>query len=95
MVGKAADFVYLHDLDTTIRRSSRPEMYNTHLAGGTLLISRGDLERRPELASGEALDRRLTLINRIRGAAGSAIPDPSHRIRPAPARDGPYLGPGH
>lgn len=69
MVGKAADFVYLQDLDTTIRRSSRPEMYNTHLAGGTLLISRGDLEA----AGGWRPVRRsidVTLINRIRGAGG-------------------------
>ena len=69
MVGKAADFVYLHDLDTTIRRSSPPEMYNTHLAGGTLLISRGDLEA----AGGWRPVRRsvdVTLINRIRGAGG-------------------------
>jgi len=69
MVGKAADFVYLHDLDTTIRRSSPAEMYNTHLAGGTLLISRGDLEA----AGGWRPVRRsidVTLINRIRGAGG-------------------------
>jgi hypothetical protein len=70
MVGKAADFVYLHDLDTTIRRSSSAEMYNTHLAGGTLLISRGDLEA----AGGWRPVRRsvdVTLINRIRGAGGA------------------------
>lgn len=69
MVGKAADFVYLHDLDTTIRRSSAPEVYNAHLAGGTLLISRGDLEA----AGGWRPVRRsvdVTLINRILGAGG-------------------------
>lgn len=69
MVGKAADFVYLHDLDTTIRRSNHPETYNMHLAGGTLLISRGDLEA----AGGWRPVRRsvdVTLINRIRGAGG-------------------------
>ena len=46
LVGKALDTVYLADRDQTVRRT-RPqgETYNRHVAGGTLLISRHDLER--------------------------------------------------
>ena len=45
LVGKAAEFVHLHALDTTVRRQNgRAENYAGVVAGGTMLISRGDLE---------------------------------------------------
>jgi hypothetical protein len=45
LVGKAAEFVHLHALDITVRRESGPaESYAPVVAGGTMLISRGDLE---------------------------------------------------
>ncbi|WP_090787249.1 glycosyltransferase family 2 protein [Asanoa ishikariensis] len=45
LVGKAAEFVHLHALDTTVRRQNgRAEHYAGVVAGGTMLISRGDLE---------------------------------------------------
>ncbi len=45
LVGKAAEFVHLHALDTTVRRQDgRAENYAGVVAGGTMLISRGDLE---------------------------------------------------
>lgn len=46
IVGKALETVYLTDCDQTVRRFRRQgEMYNRHLPGATLLISRHDLER--------------------------------------------------
>ena len=46
LVGKALDTVYLADRDRTARRIRRQgETYNRHVAGGTLLISRHDLDR--------------------------------------------------
>ncbi|GIF52732.1 glycosyltransferase involved in cell wall biosynthesis [Asanoa ferruginea] len=45
LVGKSAEFVHLHALDTTVRRDAgRSEIYARVVAGGTMLISRGDLE---------------------------------------------------
>jgi hypothetical protein len=45
VVGKPAEFVYLEDLDTTVRRASaRSEEYGTAVAGGTMLMARGDLD---------------------------------------------------
>ncbi|MEV1287842.1 glycosyltransferase [Micromonospora sp. NPDC049679] len=70
MVGKSAEFVYLQTLDTTVRRAAgRPEAYVQVVAGGTMLISRGDLEQvggwRPVPRS---IDRGL--IDRVRRAGG-------------------------
>jgi len=70
MVGKGAEFVYLQTLDTTVRRDvGRTEVYVTVVAGGTMLISRGDLEQiggwRPVSRS---IDRGL--IDRVRRAGG-------------------------
>jgi hypothetical protein len=44
VVGKGAEFVYLAPRDVTVRRSMASEVYDRYVAGGTLLISRGDLE---------------------------------------------------
>jgi hypothetical protein len=44
MVGKGAEFVYLEDAKVTIRRwSGKAEWDDTQVAGGTMLIDRGDL----------------------------------------------------
>lgn len=44
LVGKGSEFVYLAELDTTIRRfPTGAESANRNLAGGTLLLGRGDL----------------------------------------------------
>ena len=46
LVGKALDTVYLADRDQTVRRPrGQGETHNRHVAGGTLLISRHDLDR--------------------------------------------------
>ncbi|GAB3155005.1 hypothetical protein GCM10027290_50510 [Micromonospora sonneratiae] len=70
LVGKGAEFVYLQALDTTVRRDvGRTEVYVSVVAGGTMLISRGDLEQvggwRPVSRS---IDRGL--IDRIRRSGG-------------------------
>ncbi|WP_329106726.1 glycosyltransferase [Micromonospora sp. NBC_01699] len=70
MVGKGAEFVYLQTLDTTVRRSAGfAEEYVPVVAGGTMLISRGDLEQvggwRPVPRS---IDRGL--LDRVRRAGG-------------------------
>jgi hypothetical protein len=45
LVGKAAEFVYLQALGVTVRRRAvPPETYGPPVAGGTMLMSRGDLE---------------------------------------------------
>nr|MDT0657421.1 glycosyltransferase [Micromonospora sp. DSM 115978] len=45
LVGKGTEFVYLEHLDTTIRRlSGVPETDGDLVAGGTMLLARGDLE---------------------------------------------------
>jgi hypothetical protein len=44
VAGKAAEFVYLAPYGTTIRRRMASEVYSDVVAGGTLLLSRGDLE---------------------------------------------------
>lgn len=45
VVGKPDEFVFLEELDTTLRRRGfRHEEYSHWVAGGTLLISRADLE---------------------------------------------------
>lgn len=45
MVGKAAEFVHVEPLAATIRRETMaPEVYGDPVAGGTMLIGRGELE---------------------------------------------------
>ncbi|GAB3810496.1 hypothetical protein [Micromonospora zhanjiangensis] len=45
LVGKGAEFVHLEDLNITVRRpSGRAEYDGDLVAGGTMLIARGDLE---------------------------------------------------
>ncbi len=46
LVGKGAEFVYLEDAGITVRRrSGRAEWDDSVVAGGTMLIGKGDLER--------------------------------------------------
>ncbi|GAA3766157.1 hypothetical protein GCM10022225_60610 [Plantactinospora mayteni] len=70
MVGKAAEFVHLGALDTTVRRDAgAAESFAPVVAGGTILIGRGDLAEvggwRPVPSS---VDRGL--IDRVRRAGG-------------------------
>ncbi|WP_326561286.1 glycosyltransferase [Micromonospora sp. NBC_01796] len=70
LVGKGAEFVYLQTLDTTVRRDvGLAEEYISVVAGGTMLISRGDLEQvggwRPVPRS---IDRGL--LDRVRRSGG-------------------------
>jgi hypothetical protein len=70
LVGKPAEFVYLQTLDTTVRRDAgAPESFAPVVAGGTMLIGRGDLEQvggwRPVPRS---VDRGL--LDRVRRAGG-------------------------
>lgn len=70
LVGKGAEFVHLAALDTTVRRAAgAPESFAPLVAGGTMLIGRGDLEQvggwRPVPRS---VDRGL--IERVRAAGG-------------------------
>lgn len=45
LVGKAAEFVVLQTLGVTVRRAAvPPEAYGAPVAGGTMLMARGDLE---------------------------------------------------
>jgi hypothetical protein len=43
VAGKAPEFVYLGDLDLTVRRGLAFERFGGHIAGGTIAIHRGDL----------------------------------------------------
>nr|MDT0660205.1 glycosyltransferase [Micromonospora sp. DSM 115978] len=70
LVGKAAEFVHLESLGTTVRRDAgAAEAFTPVVAGGTMLIGRGDLERvggwRPVPRS---VDRGL--LDRVRRAGG-------------------------
>jgi hypothetical protein len=44
VTGKAAEFVYLRPVDLTVRRRMTGEQYADVVAGGAMLIGRGDLE---------------------------------------------------
>jgi hypothetical protein len=44
VVGKGAEFVYLEARDLTVRRYMGSELFNTVVAGGTILLGKGDLE---------------------------------------------------
>lgn len=70
LVGKGAEFVYLQTLDTTVRRDpGAPEAFTSVVAGGTMLISRGDLE---EVGGWRPVPRSIDrgLIDRVRRAGG-------------------------
>ncbi|SNT57832.1 Glycosyltransferase involved in cell wall bisynthesis [Asanoa hainanensis] len=70
LVGKAAEFVHLHALDTTVRRQNgRAEHYAGVVAGGTMLISRGDLE---EVGGWRPVPRSIDrgLISRVTRSGG-------------------------
>ncbi|MGI5211688.1 glycosyltransferase [Plantactinospora sp. CA-290183] len=70
VVGKAAEFVYLETLDTTVRRDAgEPETFTRLIAGGTMLISRGDLE---EVGGWRPVPRSVDrgLLDRVRRAGG-------------------------
>ena len=70
LVGKSAEFVHLHALDTTVRRDSgRNEVYARVVAGGTMMISRGDLE---EIGGWRPVPRSIDrgLIERVARAGG-------------------------
>ncbi|MEV0157510.1 hypothetical protein AB0H57_27815 [Micromonospora sp. NPDC050686] len=69
VVGKGAEFVYLEPRDLTVRRRMASEFYDDVVAGGTMLLSRGDLEAaggwRPVNRS---IDR--ALLDRVLDAGG-------------------------
>ncbi|MFC0007396.1 hypothetical protein [Micromonospora siamensis] len=69
VVGKGAEFVYLEPRDLTVRRRMASEIYDDVVAGGTMLLSRGDLEAvggwRPVNRS---IDR--ALLDRVLDAGG-------------------------
>jgi hypothetical protein len=69
VVGKGAEFVYLEPFDTTVRRRMGGELYTDVVAGGTMMISRGDLDEvggwRPVARS---VDR--ALLDRVLAAGG-------------------------
>ena len=44
VVGKGAEFVYLEPRDQTVRRRMGNEFYTDVVAGGTMLLAKGDLE---------------------------------------------------
>lgn len=70
LVGKSAEFVYLQALNTTVRREAgAPEAYAKVVAGGTMLMSRGDLE---EVGGWRPVPRSIDrgLIDRVRRAGG-------------------------
>ena len=69
VVGKGAEFVYLAPRHVTVRRPMESEVYDRYVAGGTLLLGRGDLEAvggwRPVTRS---VDR--ALLDRVLAAGG-------------------------
>lgn len=70
LVGKAAEFVYFTELDRTIRRfAGGAETWNDLIAGGAMLLSRGDLlDAGGWRRARRAVDR--LLINDVRMAGG-------------------------
>ncbi|MBE1485435.1 glycosyltransferase family 2 protein [Plantactinospora soyae] len=70
LVGKPAEFVYVETLGTTVRRDAgAPESFAPVVAGGTMLIGRGDLE---EVGGWRPVPRSVDrgLIDRVRRAGG-------------------------
>jgi hypothetical protein len=71
MVGKAAEFVHVEPLDATIRRETMaPEVYGDPVAGGTMLIGRGELE---ELGGWRPVPRSVDrgMLDRLLRAGGT------------------------
>lgn len=71
LVGKGSEFVYLAEIDTTIRRfPNGVETPNRNLAGGTLMIARHDLER---VGGWREIPRAVdqALIDDVQGAGGA------------------------
>ncbi|HEY7222781.1 MAG TPA: glycosyltransferase [Micromonosporaceae bacterium] len=69
LVGKIAEFVHLATHEVTVRRRMTSEIYTTTVAGGTILISRGDLE---DLGGWRPVPRSVdrALLDRVRRANG-------------------------
>jgi hypothetical protein len=69
LIGKIAEFVHLATHDVTVRRRMTSEIYTTTVAGGTMLISRGDLE---DLGGWRPVPRSVdrALLDRVRRANG-------------------------
>lgn len=69
VVGKGAEFVHLETHDVTVRRRMGSELYTDVVAGGTMLLSRGDLE---EVGGWRPLARSVDrgLLDRILAAGG-------------------------
>ncbi|GIG90794.1 glycosyltransferase family 2 protein [Plantactinospora endophytica] len=70
LVGKAAEFVYLGALDTTVRRDAgAPESFAQVVAGGTILVGRGDLA---DVGGWRPVPRSVDrgLLDRVRRAGG-------------------------
>ena len=93
VAGRAAEFVYLTTYDTTIRRRVANETYTDVVAGGTILIGRGDLEHvggwRPVPRS---VDR--ALLDRVRAAGGLVYRTHSFGFIYTRHRDGHTWDPG-
>ncbi|NUR50252.1 MAG: glycosyltransferase [Hamadaea sp.] len=69
VVGKGAEFVYLEPFDTTVRRRMGGELYTDVVAGGTMMISRGDLD---EVGGWRPVSRSVdrALLDRVLAAGG-------------------------
>jgi hypothetical protein len=69
VVGKAAEFVHLATYDATVRRRMHSELYTDVVAGGTMLMSRGDLE---DLGGWRPIARSVdrALLDRVLNAGG-------------------------
>jgi hypothetical protein len=69
VVGKGAEFVYLAPRHLTVRRPMESEVYDHYVAGGTLLLGRGDLEAMGGWSPvPRSVDR--ALLDRVLGAGG-------------------------
>jgi hypothetical protein len=69
VVGKGAEFVYVEAKDVTVRRRMGIETYTDVVAGGTMLMSRGDLEA---IGGWRPVERFVdrALLDRVLGAGG-------------------------
>jgi hypothetical protein len=69
VVGKVAEFVHLAAYDATVRRRVDSELYTDVIAGGTMLLSRGDLD---DVGGWRPLDRAVdrALLDRVLHAGG-------------------------
>ncbi|HET9518444.1 MAG TPA: glycosyltransferase family 2 protein, partial [Actinoplanes sp.] len=69
VVGKGAEFVHLQRRDLTVRRAMAAETYTDVVAGGTMLLGRGDLEA---VGGWRPVDRSVdrALLDRVLHAGG-------------------------